>query len=173
MPLPVIREVLERLPQMPHAVFIRELFDGTQASWAEALEAALRLKKLAQNPRVLAARGVRELPFLAVLAIDGSEASVDALLPHFVHAVSTQDEALEDLAMQKTHASSTKPMQAMFKQLAAAHASRRRASPALILLRRFGFDEQGSVEVNLRSAGDVTFVQATITIDTEVGSPCS
>jgi hypothetical protein len=177
LPVNVIREVLPRLPPMPHAVFLREAFDGSLASWDAAIEALVwlqssygwgskpmrqRLRAIASNPRLLGALQAsvvasaegdeRDLPALAVLASDGSEASLDALLPVFTRALAKRDDGLDDLARLETHAASTPALKAMFAQLASLRAERQQASPARLVAQAMGLDSDDfEVHVSMSS----------------------
>ncbi len=194
LPLNVIREVLPRLPPMPHAVFLREAFDGSLPSWDAAIEALLwlqssygwgstpmrqRLRAISSNPRLLSAlqasvvasadSNERDVPALAVLAIDGSEASIDALLPVFARALAQRDDALDDLARLETHAGSNPALTAMFQHLTTLRAQRQQASPARQVAQAMGLDgDDFEVHVSVSSVearNRVAAVQAHVALD--------
>jgi hypothetical protein len=127
-------------------------------------------------PAIQAAAGQGEGPLLdmlAVLVADGSEASVDALLPHFHAAASRKSELLDHLERLKTHAAKTAPMRAMFESVERLLGARNEASPALALARVvLGEDVEtfsvhwsvSSVELN-SSRGGVPEYQCHATLD--------
>lgn len=82
------------------------------------------------------------IDFLAVLAIDASDASVDALLPHFERAAKEQDRGLDRLKMLKKYASPTPAMTAMLARVDAMLGAREAASPALAVAERIGLGAQ-------------------------------
>jgi hypothetical protein len=141
-----------------------------------------RLRALARDPRMLAAiQGTVanspevRLDLLAVLVADGSEASLDALVPHLDPALVAQDIRLDRLQRLRGYAARTPHLDALFAALDAAFAARNAASPALALGPLIGVGEvallwfrvafgsreltvsnvpriQGSVEVDSRRA---------------------
>jgi hypothetical protein len=136
-----------------------------------------KLKALAENPRFLAALQTAVVggehvldDMLAVLAADGSEASVDALLPRFVAAQKERSELLDQLERVKTHAAKTPAMDAMIKSLQGDLQVRNESSPALELARRIGLEVKKvrvylrlhSTTVNSRGA---PLVQCAVTVD--------
>lgn len=168
LPEPVIRALLQRLAERPDpaSVFLRVyLADAPDlpAAWQRALyrllsldttyawgskERRAKLTALAQEPRVVealqaavVANDVVRLDALAVLALDASEASVDALMPHFERAARAQDRGLDRLQALKKYASPTPAMTAMLKRVDALLAARNDASPALDLARRLGLGD--------------------------------
>lgn len=201
LPVPVIREAVARLPdkQGPWATFLRILVDGDAgdealaARWRYALEAVLslgtsyawgskqrkaKIQSLAQDAEVLAAvqataaaSPVVPLDMLAVLAFDGSEASVDALIPHVGRAADSRDTRLDRLEKLKVHARPTPAVTSMLESVTAMLAERNAASPALELppliglgtLDVFWFSAWfGSVELN---RSNVPAVQGSVTVD--------
>jgi hypothetical protein len=171
LPPPAIRAVLRRLPAAPgpHAVVLRDLVPlelddaALEAAWGGALQALLdlqtsygwgskqkraKLQALAAEPRLLgavqaAAGACEEAPvdLLAVLAIDASEASVDALLPHVERAAREKDRGLDLLQRLRTHARSTPTLDALLARVEGLLEAREAASPALLLARELGFGE--------------------------------
>lgn len=108
---------------------------------------------------------------LTVLAASGSEASVDALMPHFQHATTQKDLALDRLERLRTHAAKTRPLETMFATVSRLLAERNDASPALAFGRRLGFGEVEvfSVHFGLSSdqmtSGGVPLYQCHVEID--------
>ncbi|MGZ3422978.1 MAG: hypothetical protein ACXVEF_00510 [Polyangiales bacterium] len=158
LPLPVIRVVVERMQSVstPTSVFVREVArtgDDLQESWSLALETLLdfdstyawgskqrkeKYARIAADSRLLAATqavavGCPEAStsMLAVLAVDGSDTSVDALMPHFVRAAETRDAGLDMLERLRTHAKDTPAVKAMLAQVQAMLGERKASSPAL------------------------------------------
>ena len=171
LPAPVIRAVLEQLVEdrRPHAFFLREYVpsDASEstltATWDAAMQALLDLdttyawgskqkkakfQALADNASILhalqtAAVASEQVPLdmLAVLAADGSDASVDALIPHVERAVTSQSWELDRLRYLRKHARSTPAMDSMFTRLEALLDTRKATSPALAFARELGFGE--------------------------------
>ncbi|GEN10365.1 hypothetical protein SAMN05443572_11034 [Myxococcus fulvus] len=171
LPAPVIRAVLERLAGdvRPGVFFLRESVDlegsdeALRASWRMALQGLLdldvtygwgskqrkaKLRGLAENPvllqslqTVVVASEEVSRDMLAVLTIDASEASLDALIPHVERAVLSQGWELDRLEDLRTHARSTPALDALFERMEALLQARRARSPALELARALGFGE--------------------------------
>ncbi|NVJ22031.1 MULTISPECIES: hypothetical protein [Myxococcus] len=171
LPAPVIRAVLERLAGdvRPAVYFLRESVDregsdeALRGSWRMALQGMLdldvtygwgskqrkaKLQGLAENPvllqaiqTVVVASEEVALDMLAVLTIDASEASLDALIPHVERAVRSQGWELDRLEDLRTHARSTPALDALFERMEALLQARRARSPALELARELGFGE--------------------------------
>lgn len=171
LPVPVIRACLELLEadRRPHAFILREYVrreakdDVLAVDWDEALQVLLGLETtyawgskqkrakfqaLADQPRVLQALQTAavaceqvSLDLLAVLAADGSEASLDALIPHIERAVRQQDWELDRLQDLRTHARSTPVMDDLFSRMKALFEARQARSPALGLAKALGFGE--------------------------------
>lgn len=193
-PLTVIREVLAQLPQQPvsaERLFLREFIGAVPSidSWVEALQALLdlgityawgskqrkaKLRALAKNPRVVSAiqaavvgAADASLDMLAVLAIDSSEASIDALLPKFVD--SNRQARLEKLA---THAAESPAMTALLESATRRREEKERTSTAVEVIGRivgdpklnrvkftFAFSSEES------ETGVVPVVQAHLSVD--------
>jgi hypothetical protein len=124
------------------------------AAWRDALAALLdldttyawgskqrraKIAGVARAPKLLtavqaAAVGCESVSadFLAVLAADGSDESVDALMPHFVRAARAQT-GLELLERLRTHAAATPAVQAMLHKVEQLLAERSATSPVLAL----------------------------------------
>jgi hypothetical protein len=192
LPTTVVDEVRRRLPSLPQSaaiVFLREAADW-QAAVAVlkvlqmSTQRAARLREIASGPMLGAlqasvAFGEDPLPdMFSVLAIDGSEASVDALLPHFTRAVSEQSLMIERLASLKRYAKPTRAMNAMFTQLDELLQRRNSASPALDFARSLGFElDTFSVDayvwsrtLNRRGGSGVPLYQSYLTIDSTSAS---
>lgn len=127
---------------------LHELGDTT-APWEErrAMQA-----KLAKNATVLAAlQGLvahsTEVPLdmLAVLAIDGGEASVDALIPHLDPALGERDARLEQLGLLRDRAKRVPALDALFGEVGTALADYRKASPVLALAKVIGLAQAPDV----------------------------
>lgn len=201
LPEPVVREVLARLEGRRSAwpVFVRECVrlsrDGVPLgqSWAEALGAILDLESTyawgsSQKRRKLAALAAdarflgacqaaavacepERAEVLAVLAIDASEASIDALLPHLAGATEKNDRRLDVLERLRTYARDTPTMRQMMAQVEEHLRARNAGSPALALAEPMGLgavDELwfwafvGSRE---QTSGNVPRWQLNLTVD--------
>ncbi|NMO19626.1 hypothetical protein HPC49_48365 [Pyxidicoccus fallax] len=171
LPVPVIHAVMERLEadRRPHSFIVREYVrrdageDVLVTDWDEAMQVLLDLQTtyawgskqkkakfqaLAGRPRVLQALQAAavaceqvSLDLLAVLAVDASEASLDALIPHVERAVTQQNWELDRLQDLRTHARSTPVMDDLFSRMEALLTARRARSPALALAQELGFGE--------------------------------
>jgi hypothetical protein len=209
LPPPVIRAVRAKLESLstPTAIFLRESVgaDATDEELAPAWRAALvalldldttyawgskqrraKLAGVASNPKLVAAIqavavGCERPPadMLAVLTIDASEASADALMPHFARAARDRDGTLDLLERLERHARDTPAMKAMFERVRALLADRNASSPALDLARRIGIGEVdtfwfsgylGSTQPNEHR---VPHVQSNLTIDSRGGDTFS
>jgi len=93
------------------------------------------------------AAGCTKVPadLLAVLVADGSEASADALLPHF-HRAATSDRGhgLDLLERLRTHAADTPPIRALLDEVERLLGVREAASPALAVARAIGLGDLDS-----------------------------
>lgn len=198
LPASVIRAVLARLrsgPRRADFIFLTEaVSEGPELveQWQSALKGLLdlqtsyawgskqrraKLKALAENPRFLAALQTAVVggehvldDMLAALAADGSEASVDALLPRFVAAQKDRSELLDQLAKVKTHAARTPAMDEMLSSLREGLDERNAASPALAFARELGLEvKRFKVYVRLHStatnAQGAPIVQCAVTVD--------
>ncbi len=182
LPAPVIRAVLtrfaQRVPKSAHGIFLTEAVPdgpGLTDAWKTALGALLdmqteyawgskqrraKLKALSESPRFLpaiqaAVVGSDEalIDMLAVLAADGSEASIDALLPRFVRAQKDRSQLLDQLARVKTHAAKTPAMEAMLASVMEGLQERNENSPALAFARTIGLEVRKlNVVISLCSA---------------------
>jgi hypothetical protein len=165
----VIRRVLaERLPLPPRLredgcitrdlIFLKEAVsldcddDDLAKAWRAALEAlnAVRTQGVVRDPRFVApvqaavvvanpADEIAVRPFLAVLARDGSEASVDALIPHVHHAWSVPG-GLDRIHALRLFAAKTPTMDALMAEIEARLCARSAASPPVRLLRELGVE---------------------------------
>lgn len=171
LPGPVIERVLEHLAQDASAtsLFIREAVRLTtdapiEAAWAAALNTLLdfestyawgskerkaKFARIAADPRLLAATQAAVVgslgasqSMMAVLVVDGSEASVDALMPRFVQATETRDLTLDALDRLRTHASDTPAVRHMLAEVERLLGVRNERSPAL----EFGRSLLGDVD---------------------------
>jgi hypothetical protein len=79
------------------------------------------------------------LDFMAVLALDGSEASADALMPHIHHAMTTGDGLTAFKRLEK-YAADTPPMRAMFEKTKSLLGERSKQCPIHAVLRTLGID---------------------------------
>ncbi len=168
LPERVIRVIIERLQKAPEAslstYFLTALHESTalERDWARAIEGMLALLSvsnwgstplkatiagLARGPLLPAiqaevSRGkAPPLTMLAVLAADGSEASVDALMPHFqVASATNQNDLLNRLELLKTHAAKTGPLTLMLESVEKLLSKRNDQSPALAFARTIGLD---------------------------------
>ncbi len=193
LPVPVITLLLGRLTEgAPSSakVFLREFLRGSDAvaaDWAEALrvlldldayawgskQKRLKLEGVAKNPRALAAIqaavvGSADAPLvmLAVLALDGSEVSSDALIPIFAGA--REDDRLARL---KTYAAKTPAMQALLGSVHHRREEKEKQSPALQFAREVlgleltRLDVQLSVSSRELNGSNVPRYQGSLTID--------
>lgn len=167
LPERVIRVMIDRLRDEPESrlsiFLLSTMHDSTalERDWSRAIEGLLDLNTsygwgskqrkakiagLAKGPllpaiQAAASRGEGPtLDMLAVLAADGSEASVDALMPHFHAAASSQSRMLDQLERLKTHAAKTEPLRLMFESVERLLGQRNDESPALAFARSIGFE---------------------------------
>ncbi|WP_141588791.1 hypothetical protein [Myxococcus sp. AB056] len=175
LPAPVIRALLGRLEadSRPYAYFLREAVpqeasdEELRATWKAALQGLLDLETtyawgskqrkakfqaLANTPSLLQAIQTAvvaceqvSLDMLAVLTVDASDASVDALIPHVERAVQSQGWELDRLEDLRKHARSTPVMDDLFARMEALLQGRRARSPALDLARHLGFGELDAI----------------------------
>lgn len=167
----LIRAVLLRFEQgqSMQSVFLRASVDTSlddaelQQAWAAGLVALLdmqttyawgskqrkaKIARLAQQPKMVAALqaaavGAKAvgLDALAVLAAEGSEASMDALLPHVERASNSPGGYLEVLTRLKVHAKHTPTLEAMFAKIDGTLSEKKAASKAIALARQIGLGE--------------------------------
>lgn len=167
LPQRVIEVIVDRLRDEPDSrlsiYLLSALHESTslERDWARAIDGLLDLNTtygwgskqrkakiagLAKGPllpaiQAAASRGEGPtLDMLAVLAADGSEGSVDALMPHFHAAASSQSDLLNHLERLKTHAAKTEPIRLMFESIERLLGKRNDESPALAFARSIGFD---------------------------------
>jgi hypothetical protein len=127
-------------------------------SWGSK-EKRQQLTAIAKEPRLLGALQVATvacasvpLEFLAVLVLDGSEASTDAVLPHFDRA--TKDAVrLDALRPIATFARGKPQYASMLSHLDDAAAARAAKSPVLELAKRLGVAGSGRFRVGVRFEG--------------------
>lgn len=140
------------------AVNALKVFES-QYAWGSK-EKASRLKDVQGEARLVeasraAAVGSQVVPLelLAVLALDGSDASADALLPHVERALS--DEAqLEPLSRLERYAARTKAMTSLMTLIKARLDAARTASPVMELAKSLGLASGPRFRVDVRVAGD-------------------
>ncbi|MCB9678950.1 MAG: hypothetical protein H6737_27865 [Alphaproteobacteria bacterium] len=128
---------------------------GTTYNWGSKQRKA-KLRGVAEAPVLLAATqaacaACEHVPhdMLAVLAIDGSEASEDAFLPHLERARQRGDELLDWLARLRTHATPGTGITRLLDQVDARLEAREAASPALDFAARIGFEGLSSFWVGV------------------------
>lgn len=198
LPEPVIRALLVRLERRTNAfsIFLRvytadapDLCDAwerglfrllsldTTYAWGSKQKRA-KFTELASEPRVVeaiqaavVANEEARIDALAVLAVDASDASVDALMPHFERAARDKNRKLDRLAMLRKYATATPAMTQMLARVDAMLDERNASSPALDLARHIGLGELkvfwfhkyvGSSTLNRNS---VPWYQGHITVD--------
>ncbi len=198
LPARAVDEVLRRLkkvPQRSHAVFLLEAVRMSPAAPHEAWGAALRCflelnTQYAWGSKQLRERVTRHaagellpamqaaavagtnvpLTFLAVLARDASEASLDALLAYFSAAAQPHSDDLLRLRRLKTHAAQTPAMRTFLATVEKGLERRASTSGVLDFARALGLDvKELKVHVMLRSesrnAQNVSGYQGSIDID--------
>lgn len=175
-----ITSVLDALsrerPRDPAVLFLRAAVDARalEATWRPAVNALkqlqagsswgskekrARLTAIAHDARLLSAIqsatvASLDVPaeFLAVLVIDGSDESTDAVLPHFDRA--TRDAVrLEKLSALATFARGKPQYAAMLEQLGAKAAAQQANSAALALGKQLGIATTARFRVQLKMEG--------------------
>lgn len=176
----LIGRLLEKMenekPRDPASLFLRTAFDEAtpRASWRTAVNALKafgafytwgskpkrdRLTAIAKQPRLLAAVqaaavGAAEVPdeFLAVLAIDASDASLDALFPHFTAAMKdpTRLDALDRLSM---FAKKTPAMTQLLARAREQLEARQTSGPTMQLAKELGLTSGARFRVHVRGSG--------------------
>lgn len=149
--------------------------DRTYAWGSKQMKAIFR--SLADRPETLAAIQTAvvgdltaRVSFLAVLAADGSDASVDALLPRFTDESS--DQLLADL---QKHAAKTDALDAMFRAVAQRRSVKNQRSPATAFVSALlGVPlEKVSIQATLNcvelNTNNVPRYQGNLRIDSEAG----
>lgn len=143
----------------------------TSYAWGSKQRRA-KVQALASSPRFVAALQTAVVggehvldDMLAVLAGDGSDASIDALIPRF-----SDPAALDQLVKIETHAAKTPAFGTMVRSVKERLQKRNDASPALEFARAHGFDvKRFKVHVRLHStivnANRAPIVQCMITLD--------
>ena len=128
----------ELMTRWQHAVEALRGLDLTHAWGAKPRRE--RFRALAADPVMLAAiQGAAAmgehvpLDMLAVLVADGSDASIDALIPHLGAALDERDGRLDRLRRLRTHAADTPRMRALLAELDETYDARNAVSPALAL----------------------------------------
>ena len=118
-----------------------------------------KLRAIAQAPRLLAATQAaagtgREVPdeYLAVLVLDGSDESVDALLPHFDRAMKNPAR-LDSLERLARYAKKTPALDALLAQVDAKLAQRKSGSPVLELADELGIASGDRFRVSVQLHG--------------------
>lgn len=196
LPVHVIRGVLAAKAEHPVQLFLQLAISSDlkavamKKAWLAAIEAlreladtkyplgtderTSELARLAKQPAVLQAiQGVAansaEVPLemLIVLAIDGSDASIDALIPHLDLALGHRDARLERLARVRPFIKPTPALAAVFAELDGAVDARRATSPALAFAKAIGLPVTDVFWCSflLRSGGAVPEFQGSVRID--------
>ncbi|MDX2015007.1 MAG: hypothetical protein SFW67_32735, partial [Myxococcaceae bacterium] len=129
-----------------------------QYAWGSK-EKAASLRAVSKRPALVrgaqaaaVATLVVPLELLAVLALEGSEASVDALMPHVERALQHEG-ALEQLVRLERFLAPTPAMQRLAALLSSRVAAARAASPVRALATRLGLDGGKRFRVELRLVG--------------------
>ncbi len=151
---------------------------GLQADYAwGSKQKKAKLAAAAADPVMLAAvQGTvahaedARIDLLAVLVIDASKESLDALVGHFERAVEANDRRLDRLKMLRKHARSTPALDALFAEVDGKLDARAAASPGLALGSMIGIDAEvlwfrvsfGSQEL---TGGNVSRVQGNVNVD--------
>jgi hypothetical protein len=179
-PEKLIRRLLQKLekekPRHAVSLFLRAAFDeaAPQASWRAAVNALKamgaqyswgskskrdRLVAIATQPRLLAAAqtaavGADEVPdeYLAVLTIDGSDTSLDALFPHF-EAGKKDPMRLDGLVRLSTFAKKTPAMVELIGRAKEQLESRQAQGASLQLAHELGIANGSRFRVHVRCSG--------------------
>lgn len=140
------------------AVNALKVFES-QYAWGSK-EKASRLRDVQGDARLVeasraAAVGSQVVPLelLAVLALDGSEASADALLPHVERAL-TDEAQLEPLSRLGRYAAKTKAMTSLMALITDRLEASRTASPVMELAKSLGLASGPRFRVDVRVVGD-------------------
>ncbi len=196
-----IREVLPRLPdsRAPYVVFLKAAVDAglsdarLEKAWREALQGVLdlnvsyplgspkrraKMAGLISNPVLLHATQAAvvvaekaERPMLELLVADGTDGSVDALMPFFARATAEKGRALDLLEGLRKHAAKTRALSAMFDEARALLTVRNAASPALALAATLGLGQLTSFSFSARvgstqlTGGHVPQIQGSVDFD--------
>lgn len=136
------------------------------------------LEALAADPVALAAiqgaaaRGADvPMEMLAVLVMDGSAASVDALVPHFDPALVAADDRLDRLKSLNKFAGTSPAIQAIFAEVTSTLDARQATSPALALGPIIGIGAVTSLSFDVRigskelNRSRVPWIQGSIDVD--------
>lgn len=172
---PILQALEEARPADPLVRFLRVAFDeqAPEASWREAVNALKQLESdlswgssarraqmaaMAKHPRLLTAFQAATVAaprvpttFLAVLALDGSETSLDAVLPHFDRAMKDPLQ-LEALTQLEPFATGQPRLQPMMDHVRAQKSRATQASAVLQLARAQGWvkgDQRFRVQVRM------------------------
>jgi hypothetical protein len=136
-----------------------------------------RFRALAADPVMLAAiQGGAAMgdnvpiDMLAVLVADGSDASIDALIPHLGSALDERDDRLDRLRRLRTHAADTPRVRALLAELDETYDARNAASPALVLGPIIGIGNVSVLWFDVRLASreqrdSISRVQGGISVD--------
>ncbi|MCP3100556.1 hypothetical protein LZ198_16930 [Myxococcus sp. K15C18031901] len=193
LPAPTIQRVIGLLEgeRSARAVFLREVVDPAaseadlRAAWRMALQGLMvveafkgrvtkavkeKLLGVASRPVLLQAIqtttvACEDVPsgMLAVLTVDASDASLDALIPHFECAMETQCDALDSLVALRVLSRASPTLDDLFARANVLLRARRARSPALAFARELGFGERKVFWFELR-------VQSRETMTRESGS---
>jgi hypothetical protein len=109
-----------------------------------------KVQRIVDDPRLVAGAAAAAvacehvpLNLLAALAIDGSEASLDALVPQLSRAETVRDDMLDRLAQISKFPKNHPVAKMLLSRTGAQVAARQASSPAWALARSMGFDEKG------------------------------
>ncbi len=157
------------------AVIALKAFES-QYAWGSK-EKRARLAAVQADARLVeacraAVVGCTQLPLelLAVLALDGTEASADALLPHVDRAMADQTK-LEALARLERFAAPTKAMTSLMTLLLGRLREARQGSPVLELARRLGLSTGERFRVELVLTTEHAKARAFLNLDSDRPGP--
>jgi hypothetical protein len=203
----VVERVLERFAvhrDRTWLTFIRAYVAGAEdlgAAWRDALEAVAdlntsysigsakhraKLEKLAADPRSIeaaraaAASRSSDVPWsiLELLARDGEEGSLDALLPTLDRGLTTRDGVLDQLAgLKKWARRDAARLHAFLDQAIAAKSERSDASPVMAIVRRLFPAHRGHFRLLLftgsreRDPGGIPLYRLCLEIDSRTSRP--
>lgn len=172
----LLKKMQEEKPNDAVSLFLRSAVDerALRESWRVAITTLKaigayyswgskpkrdRLNAAAKQPRLVsafqaAAVGAEDVPvdYLAVLVIDGSDASIDALIPHF-DAAGKDPTRLDELSMLSTFAKDTAALNQLIARSKEQLEARKTSGPSLQLAKELGIAGKGRFRVHVRGAG--------------------
>ncbi len=179
-PEPLIARLLKKMerekPNDAVSIFLRSAVDerALRESWKVAVTTLKaigayytwgskpkreKLNAAAKQPRLVtafqvAAVGGEDVPvdYLAVLVVDGSDASIDALIPHF-DAARKDPTRLDELSMLSTFAKDTAALNQLIARSKEQLEDRKASGPSLQLAKELGIAGKGRFRVHVRGAG--------------------